>query len=930
MRPIVLALAFVASLYSATPGSPLFHASFNSPSPAWTTLRGTAATDPGVTHDGQMSMRVETGPASETGARDARIQSAPIPLAIGKLYDLSGWIRTEKLAVRDLGRSPIATGAALTMSSMPYDVQSESLAGTRDWTHVHLRFTATRAQDNIVLTIAYGGAFDGKAWFSGVSLSEAPAGALPSWPASIAVTRYGPAYRYPVGGWIYLHIEGKPYERGYQHGRLMAKEIPQYMERCAAELDLHNKEKSWDLARTTVGALFLHGFDKEILEEMRGIADGASDAGARWLGRPIDLTDIAVVNTTVELSDLNDALRVTPSGLEGLHLTPPDYNGGKHDRDHCSAFAATGPATRDGRMVIGHVTWWPLTLSEQTNVMLDIQPTSGHRVLMQSYPGGIESGTDWYQNDAGMVLTETTINQSPFNVNGIPVAFRARKAIQYGDSIDKVVELLSNKNNGLYTNEWLIGDARTNEIAMFELGTYKTRLYRSSKNDWFGGTEGFYWGDNNAKDLAVRLEESPDPNSAPSYVPYVPTNRDLKWQDLYREYKGKIDEQFGFLAFHSAPLVSATTMDAKVTTSELASRMMLWADFGRPNETERLPTERDRNEYAGNQGLYPANYLVISAHQPMPAPDPALAHRTWIEEPPHQQFSDRLWKGWILPASAADNWFASGSAAYYQDLAYRDLGKAMAARWAEFRSLSLSSEDPKQQFELETDKGVLFLNQLRLDLGNDRFFNLMADFFAAHKGEPVPAQAFLDAAGVKFAMPADPGGPMYTINSLRDRLGSALLVYGTMAEAGANRYAAEELQKRFYRALETQVPIRKDFELSEEDLRTHDIVFVGRAETNSALAAWQDKLGLDSSGELFRLDGQDYASEYYGLAFAATNPLDRHRMVLVVAGNSPLETVLLTKAAFDDTQYAIFDSGKPMVSGFLTRAPAVSTAEARR
>ena len=71
--------------------------------------------------------------------------------------------------------------------------------------------------------------------------------------------------------------------------------------------------------------------------------------------------------------------------------------------------------------------------------MLDIKPTTGHRVLMQSYPGGIESGTDWYQNDAGIVLTETTINQSPFNMNGTPIAYRARKAIQYGDNIDKVV-----------------------------------------------------------------------------------------------------------------------------------------------------------------------------------------------------------------------------------------------------------------------------------------------------------------------------------------------------------------------------------------------------------------------------------------------------------------------------------------------------------
>ena len=46
---------------------------------------------------------------------------------------------------------------------------------------------------------------------------------------------------------------------------------------------------------------------------------------------------------------------------------------------------------------------------------------------MQSYPGGIESGTDWYQNDAGVVLTETTIRQTPFNAQGTPVAFRARR-----------------------------------------------------------------------------------------------------------------------------------------------------------------------------------------------------------------------------------------------------------------------------------------------------------------------------------------------------------------------------------------------------------------------------------------------------------------------------------------------------------------------
>ena len=37
--------------------------------------------------------------------------------------------------------------------------------------------------------------------------------------------RFGAGYRYPQAGWIVLHIEGEPYDRGYQHGRLMAPEI---------------------------------------------------------------------------------------------------------------------------------------------------------------------------------------------------------------------------------------------------------------------------------------------------------------------------------------------------------------------------------------------------------------------------------------------------------------------------------------------------------------------------------------------------------------------------------------------------------------------------------------------------------------------------------------------------------------------------------
>ena len=159
--------------------------------------------------------------------------------------------------------------------------------------------------------------------------------------------------------------------------------------------------------------------------------------------------------------------------------------------------------------------------------------------------------------------------------------------------------------------------------------------------------------------------------------------------------------------------------------------------------------------------------------------------------------------------------------------------------------------------------------------------------------------------------------PTTVASDIGERLSSAILVYGTMTDAGSNRYAAEELQKHFLRRLESAVPIRKDFEVSDEELRTRDVIFVGRSESNSALAAWRDKIGLDSSGGLFRMAGQDHASETEGLVFSAANPLDRRHMVLVLAGNSALETVLLTKSGFEDTQYSIWDSGRQMASGFL-------------
>lgn len=908
MRTILCLLAAL-SLNAATP---LFDSRSDN---AWTAVRGFANPDASVRHNSNRSLRLEASPNSA----DAGAESSPIRLTIGKTYELTGWVKTEALEVKDTDRSPIASGAVLTMASMPYDVHSASLGGTRDWTRLSLRFVASRAEDRIVLSAGNGGALKGKAWFEGVSIDEASS--AESWPARDAVRTFGPAYRYPAAGWIYLHIEGKPYDRGYQHGYLMAKEIPEYLARCAVYLSGKVDAQAWNAYRVSADALFLRGFDREILEEMKGITDGANEAGARWFGRKLDLIDVVLANTSVEMDELSSAMTMTPTGLQGTKFDLPPY--ARKDRDsvtdHCSAFAATGPATKDGHMIIGHVTWWPQSLSEQTNVMLDIKPEKGHRLLMQSYPGGIESGTDWYQNDAGVVLTETTIRQTPFDAQGTPVAFRARMAIQYGGNVDEVVAQLGARNNGLYTNEWLIGDAKNDEIAMYELGTSHTKLWRSSKNEWFGNTPGFYWGNNNAKDLAVKLEYLPDPQGAPEYVPFVPAVRDLAWMDLYKKNKGQIDEQFAFRAFDSAPLVAASTMDAKVATSALAGRMMVWGEFGRPNET--VLASRDSN----NHGLYPGGYYLFSA-----APSESLSAsiaanekaRLAPEKPspagrtPPVSLADKLWKGWILPASEADTWFAAGSAAYYRVLQSSNPEQAMEAQRIRYRGLKLSADGPDVRFRLAEVSGVLFLDSLRKKMGDDEFLRLMTGFFAANTTKTVTAQAFLDAAKVAYEAPEPGDGPAYLPGDIGRRLATALIVYGTVREAGANRYAAEQMQIRFRERDQRDVAICKDFEAPSDLLARKDVIFIGRPETNSALAAWSDKIGLDYREAIFKANGRTDASERNGLVFAAKNPVDSSHMVVVYAGNSPLETARAAAgSAMADSALLVLEDGRAADTG---------------
>jgi hypothetical protein len=161
---------------------------------------------------------------------------------------------------------------------------------------------------------------------------------------------------------------------------------------------------------------------------------------------------------------------------------------------------------------------------------------------MDGMAGLIHSGDDFGVNSAGIIITETTISGfSGFDPNGVPEFVRARKAMQYANSIDDFARLMKDGNNGGYANNWLVADRKNNEVASLELGLKNVILQRTS--------DGFFVGANFPVDPALTKEETTfDPNDRSQGS----NARHVRWLALMDQYKGKIDIAAGqkFLGDH--------------------------------------------------------------------------------------------------------------------------------------------------------------------------------------------------------------------------------------------------------------------------------------------------------------------------------------------------------------------------------------------
>ena len=349
--------------------------------------------------------------------------------------------------------------------------------------------------------------------------------------------------RSETNGWIRINIRGGPYERGYANGYLVAAELKSMFRILDFSLmDTYGFSREFfsEVIAELYGTRIKNNYP-EFYEEIRGIKEGANARGTK-----ISMDDILMWNCSysipyiadyiprlvVDNEKLNKKYGYMFAGDKASEVKTIDY---AMKMDKCTGFIAVGDYTKDGKIVCAHNTFDFFVEAQHCNIIVEVKPTKGHSFIMQSPPGHIASGTDYFVNSNGLICTETTLGGfNVFELND-PICCRIRNVVQYADSLDDCVDMLTKNNGGDYANSWLFGDTKTNTIMRVELGLKFVKVEKK-KNGYFVGFNG-------PTDDRIRNIECK--NTGFDDIRRHQGARRVRLTELMKQHKGKIDIDIG-------------------------------------------------------------------------------------------------------------------------------------------------------------------------------------------------------------------------------------------------------------------------------------------------------------------------------------------------------------------------------------------------
>jgi isopenicillin-N N-acyltransferase like protein len=219
------------------------------------------------------------------------------------------------------------------------------------------------------------------------------------------IARCGRGFLEEVDGYKVLHVRGTPYEMGYQQGALLKDDIRELVrflfEVKAKELKVPVGGINLLNPRRALGGIAATQrkyVPERFFEELRGVADGAG----------MDMQDIIAANFIPELF-------------------------------HCSGFALSGSATKDGTLYHGRVLDYGCDWRLQEHAVLTVaEPEGKIPFLNVTYAGFIGSVT-------GMNARHVSIGEMGGrglgHWEGVPMALLIRMALEEADTLDEAVAI---------------------------------------------------------------------------------------------------------------------------------------------------------------------------------------------------------------------------------------------------------------------------------------------------------------------------------------------------------------------------------------------------------------------------------------------------------------------------------------------------------
>ncbi|QEH38511.1 Acyl-coenzyme A:6-aminopenicillanic acid acyl-transferase [Aquisphaera giovannonii] len=225
----------------------------------------------------------------------------------------------------------------------------------------------------------------------------------PSRAETKTIARCGEGFLEEVNGYRVLHVKGTPYQMGYQQGALLKDDIRENVRFLFEE---KGKEMKVELAGLKlldpkkviagIAARQKKLIPERFFEEMRGVADGAG----------MDVQDIVTANFIPELF-------------------------------HCSGFAISGSATKDGTLYHGRILDYGCDWRLQDHAVLTIAEPEGRIPFVNvTYAGFVGSVT-------GMNALKVSIGEMGGkglgHWDGVPMAFLMRMVLEEANTLDQAI-----------------------------------------------------------------------------------------------------------------------------------------------------------------------------------------------------------------------------------------------------------------------------------------------------------------------------------------------------------------------------------------------------------------------------------------------------------------------------------------------------------